>query len=682
MDTTTDLAEAEAFLTAVFGPNRPPANGTGTEVVFTRLDPRKTEPPDLHRAPLGDLPTAADLAAHAALGDVYVNACGMAPGQLRGTADTATLFPGAWADVDVGKPGAAPTKADALAFLNNLADPPTLVIDSGGGLQAWWLLHTPVPIGTDRHRYRHLVEGVRDRLQAESGWKLDNVSDLSRMMRVPGTLNHKHTPPAPTRLLVRDGPRYALAKLEDSFPPPAVYAAPSAPAAPTATWEGPGAGTEEALAILRRRVEAMEHAPPSESNAVLSSAAFTLGGLAAAGELDEEPALQSLLAAAVRRIKDQDAGDIERRIRHQWAAGAEAPWSAEADWIVEVLVGDEWVQQTPAPAQEPAPPKYEKKKGLRVYTADGLDSIPDPEWLIEGILVKNTIATLYGPPGAGKSFLALDWTFTVGTGLPAWQGHATAQAPVLYVAAEGVYGIKKRRRAWQVHNNKQVASEVSFVAGAVNLFERGEDFGELLALVAKQRPGLIVVDTLARSAVGAEENSAKDMGKFIEGMERLREMSGACVLVVHHSRKDGGGIRGSSALPGAFDTEVELASTGRVKCIKQKDAPPFHQFTLALHEVPDTDSCVLVPQNEADAPVATHRADIFHAVSDLTAAGEPASTSQILSALDSIGVDISRSTLTRNVRTMLDAGDLRVAPESTKNRPLFLPHPDSKIGAL
>src|SRR5438034_1345408 len=67
--------------------------------------------------------------------------------------------------------------------------------------------------------------------------------------------------------------------------------------------------------------------------------------------------------------------------------------------------------------------------------------------------------------------------------------------------------------------------------------------------------GLLVgVDTLARCFVGGEENSAKDMGLFVAGLDRLRAATGAAVLVVHHTGRESGRERGSTALSGAVDT--------------------------------------------------------------------------------------------------------------------------------
>ena len=43
-------------------------------------------------------------------------------------------------------------------------------------------------------------------------------------------------------------------------------------------------------------------------------------------------------------------------------------------------------------------------------------------------------------------------------------------------------------------------------------------------------------NTMARTLVGGDENSAKDMGEFVSNVENIRRETGACVLVVHRDR--------------------------------------------------------------------------------------------------------------------------------------------------
>src|SRR4051794_31851873 len=89
---------------------------------------------------------------------------------------------------------------------------------------------------------------------------------------------------------------------------------------------------------------------------------------------------------------------------------------------------------------------------------DDLQRLPDPSWLITGVLPAGGLAVLYGRPGAAKSFLALDWALSVAAGIP-WLGCPTEQGHVVYIAAEGKAGLNVRARAWwNAHNRPDLAS--------------------------------------------------------------------------------------------------------------------------------------------------------------------------------------------------------------------------------
>jgi hypothetical protein len=94
-----------------------------------------------------------------------------------------------------------------------------------------------------------------------------------------------------------------------------------------------------------------------------------------------------------------------------------------------------------------------------------------------------------------------------------------------------------------------------------------------LGRVEQLRPSLVIIDTLARCMPGLDENSARDAGLVIEGLSRLAAACpSAAILIVHHTGKSGGGMRGSSALLGGVDLELTLTGAGHSKCIRVSKA--------------------------------------------------------------------------------------------------------------
>ncbi|ACL03011.1 DNA primase small subunit [Desulfatibacillum aliphaticivorans] len=126
----------------------------------------------------------------------------------RGKAIDVVGIPGLWFDLDIDGPGHKETRIPpdqdaALKFLDALSWKPTMIVNSGGGIHAYWLFKEPWIFDDDEERIEARELSVRFQAhikgiaEAKYGWKLDTTSDLSRLLRVPGTLNHKSEPPIP-----------------------------------------------------------------------------------------------------------------------------------------------------------------------------------------------------------------------------------------------------------------------------------------------------------------------------------------------------------------------------------------------------------------------------------------------------------------------------------------------------
>lgn len=191
-------------------------------------------------------------------------------------------------------------------------------------------------------------------------------------------------------------------------------------------------------------------------------------------------------------------------------------------------------------------------------------------YAVKGLLQRASYAEAFGAPGEGKTFIALDAAYHVAAGKP-WMGRKVHGGPALYLAYEGTGGMVKRAKALRQHYGAKDVP-LYIVGAAFNLREKTgrKELGALM-LDIPNKPVLIVIDTFARALMGGDENSAQDVGAFNSAVAALIESTGACVLIVHHSGKDKSkGARGSSALLGALDTEIEI-DAGQVVARKQRD---------------------------------------------------------------------------------------------------------------
>jgi hypothetical protein len=107
---------------------------------------------------------------------------------------------GVWADIDLKsdahQKAALPTTVEEALDLLPKQLPPTFLVRTGNGLHAWWLFREPLIFETDEERRdaASLVCRWQTLLRlnaAARGWAFDRLSDLARVLRIPGTQNRK-----------------------------------------------------------------------------------------------------------------------------------------------------------------------------------------------------------------------------------------------------------------------------------------------------------------------------------------------------------------------------------------------------------------------------------------------------------------------------------------------------------
>lgn len=225
--------------------------------------------------------------------------------------------------------------------------------------------------------------------------------------------------------------------------------------------------------------------------------------------------------------------------------------SASADYLLQQAIDISEIRK-PGPKKFPVESFADMNQDL---------SIPP---LVEEILDTETVNVLYGGSNTGKSFVALDLSFCIATGRP-WAGRRTLQGGVVYVAAESPGSIRRRVMALRTVYRGIDHSKVPLwmVPVPVDLVTNNEGVDDLIATVRdlqrRHSIRLVVVDTLACTMAGGDENSFETMGALAARLGRLRAECKTAVLGVHHAGKDADrGARGHSSLRAAVDTELEL----------------------------------------------------------------------------------------------------------------------------
>lgn len=129
----------------------------------------------------------------------------------RGKADDVGCITALWVEIDIVDPGhkekaLPPDLKSAKILLDAFPLPPSITVHSGGGIHCYWLFTEPQVL--ESREDRDEVHKLNLRLQAtirqeaeKNGWKIDPTADLARVLRVPGTANHKNSPPRPVNIL-------------------------------------------------------------------------------------------------------------------------------------------------------------------------------------------------------------------------------------------------------------------------------------------------------------------------------------------------------------------------------------------------------------------------------------------------------------------------------------------------
>lgn len=223
------------------------------------------------------------------------------------------------------------------------------------------------------------------------------------------------------------------------------------------------------------------------------------------------------------------------------------------------------------PAGGAAPTMY------KLLSRQQLAGMPEVEWIIPGVLPDAGVASIYGVPGSGKSFVAIDLASRISLGHGLWFAREVEKRPVVYVALEGGRGIENRLKAWDKANG--AVSDVQTVLQPFSFLEEEDVVGLHNSVVQCCPKGAVVfIDTLAQASPGADENASKDMGTVLAAATSIASEIEGLVVLIHHSGKDASrGLRGHSSLNGAMDAVmcIDRNATTNIrswKVTKMKDA--------------------------------------------------------------------------------------------------------------
>lgn len=196
------LEDIETFFKILHGPN--PIDGC--QVVFTVG--RDNQNRKIYTFKPGELSHIKGVLSFVSMSNhMYYEVClqqSIPPNGKRGSAKSTASMPGLWLDIDVRgdnhKGNQYPESEEvALNFIRELPWKPTVLIHTGGGYQLLYLFIKPLVFRDEKERKKaaELSAKFQSYIRSEGekhGWRIDNTQDLARLLRIPGSLNHKSDP--------------------------------------------------------------------------------------------------------------------------------------------------------------------------------------------------------------------------------------------------------------------------------------------------------------------------------------------------------------------------------------------------------------------------------------------------------------------------------------------------------
>lgn len=218
----------------------------------------------------------------------------------------------------------------------------------------------------------------------------------------------------------------------------------------------------------------------------------------------------------------------------------------------------------------------------------------DPEFTVNGLIETETLGLIFGDPGCGKSFLAVDLALSVATGTD-FHDRTTKQGAVFFIAGEGHNGLARRFAAWSEARGVPLAGVPLFKSERAAQFldsTSAKAVTNAVAELAEQHgsPALIIIDTLARNFGPGDENNTKEMSEFVVAIDDMKaHFPSCCVLIVHHSgHGDKQRARGAMALKGALDFEFRVEKKDHALQLintKMKDAEAPQDMFFSFRQV-------------------------------------------------------------------------------------------------
>lgn len=580
----------------------------------------------------------------------------------RGGAEDCHQLPGMWIDVDIAGPGHADSThlpADlpaALALVNTFPLPPTAIVHTGGGVHAWWLFAEPVDMDEGAPLLRRWEHRWQQAARVNK-LAIDAVSDPARIMRIPGTVNRKPgIPPRPVYVL--DGNKGARYGADDILelcpdPPPAPVVQLQHHRVDYGGTERPGSAFDAArtcqdVLATTNHFTPLQRSPRGEHHYHYKDAANDTSLVVY--EDDGHATIYSDTAArgipGAKKHYPYTPFGLYALLHHgnDFSAAAralrEAGYGSSADpddlsWITDRLNRlDQRIDAVTPPDDRgdllPTPidwPTFWAKD----HTAE--------DWLVEPLLPMGRMTAVWAARKAGKSLLSLEVAAALATGRPILGRRRSQSVHVAYFDLEMTEADLYERLEDMGYGPEDTLTHLHYyLLPSLPPLDTAEGGAAIEAIVHRDQATVAVFDTMARVVQG-DENESTTYRAFYQHTGLRLKMAGVTGLRLDHSGKDPlKDARGSSAKGDDIDLgwELRIGDDGAVILTRKLSRVSWVPASVTLRR---------------------HDEPLRHTLANGRA--WPAGTSDVVEALERLGVPVTASYSSANTALKADGDGCR-----------------------
>ena len=213
-------------------------------------------------------------------------------------------------------------------------------------------------------------------------------------------------------------------------------------------------------------------------------------------------------------------------------------------------------------------------------------------WLVTGLWSEQAVGIVGGEPKCCKSFLALDLAVAVAAGVPCLRRFAVPRAGrvLLFAAEDALHIVRRRLEGISAAASVALANlDIQVITAPTLRLDLDADRRNLAETVATLQPRLLILDPFVRLH-RIDENASGEVAPLLAYLRELQRRHDVAVLVVHHAKKGGGGVRAGQALRGSSefhawgDSNLYLRRDGEdlSLSVEHRAAPSMTPITIEL----------------------------------------------------------------------------------------------------